>query len=97
MLLKFILNRVQLNHGFVYGSVRWFEQKKRPALEVEIRPRKKNRPACSVCGNPGPGYDTLPLRQFEFVPLWVHKQPKNLPGDGAVIANYSRDFCHKNV
>jgi len=70
MLLKTILNRVQLNHGFVYGSVRWFEQKKRPSLEVEVLSRKKNRPVCSVCGTPGPGYDTLPVRRFEFVPLW---------------------------
>ena len=59
MLLKSILYRVQLHHGFVYGSIRWLEQKKRPALEVEIRPRKNSRPVCSVCGIPGPGYDTL--------------------------------------
>ena len=25
---------------------------------------------CSVCGMSGPGYDTLPVRRFEFVPLW---------------------------
>ena len=29
------------------------------------------RPVCSVCGRPGPGYDTDPKpRRFEFVPLW---------------------------
>jgi hypothetical protein len=44
MLLKSILNRVQLHHGFVYGSIRLLEQKKRPALEVEIRPRKSSHP-----------------------------------------------------
>lgn len=70
MQLKSILNRVQLHHGFVYGSIQLFEQKKRSVLEVEIRPRKNGRPVCSVCGNPGPGYDTLPVRRFEFVPLW---------------------------
>ena len=70
MRLKSILNRVQLHHGFVYGSIRLLELKKRPALEVEIRPRKNSRPVCSVCGGPGPGYDTLPTRRFEFVPLW---------------------------
>jgi len=70
MLLKSILNRVQLHNGFVYGSVRLLEQKKRLVLEVEIRPRKGRRPVCYVCGAPGPGYDTLPLRRFEFVPLW---------------------------
>jgi transposase len=70
MLLKSILNRVQLHHGFVYGAVRWREQGKRPILDIEIRPRKNGRPICSGCGNPGPGYDTLPVRCFEFVPLW---------------------------
>ncbi len=25
---------------------------------------------CSVCGRRGPGYDTLPVRRFEFVPVW---------------------------
>ena len=70
MLLKSILNRVQLHHGFVYGAVRWREQGKRPILDIEIRPRKNGRPVCSGCGNPGPGYDTLPVRCFEFVPLW---------------------------
>lgn len=70
MLLKSILNRVQLHPGFVYGSVKLQDQKKRPVLEVEIRPRKNRRPVCSGCGVPGPGYDTLPVRRFEFVPLW---------------------------
>jgi len=70
MLLKSILNRVQLHHGFVYGAVRWRKQGKRPILDIEIRPRKNGRPICSGCGKAGPGYDTLPVRFFEFVPLW---------------------------
>src|SRR3989304_2459704 len=39
-------------------------------MEVEVQARKKGRPICSGCGQPGPGYDRLPLRRFEFVPLW---------------------------
>lgn len=70
MLLKSILNRIQLHHGFVYGSIRLVEKAKRLLLEIDIRPRKGSRPICSVCGNSGPGYDTLPVRRFEFVPLW---------------------------
>src|ERR1035438_5625642 len=70
MLLKSILNRVQLHPGFVYAATKFAGTKKRPVLEVEIRPRKKGRPVCSCCGLPGPGYDTLPVRRFEFVPLW---------------------------
>lgn len=70
MLLKSILNRVQLHHGFVYGAVRLAEKSKRLLLEIEIRPRKGSRPVCSGCGIPGPGYDTMKVRRFEFVPLW---------------------------
>jgi transposase len=40
------------------------------AIEVEIRPRANSRPICSGCSAPGPGYDTLAARRFEFVPLW---------------------------
>jgi transposase len=71
MQLKCILNRVQLHRGFVYGTVRWsLTRKMRTALDIQIRPRKRSRPVCSGCGKCGPGYDTLPLRRFEFVPLW---------------------------
>ena len=69
MLLKSILNRIQLHHGFVYGSIRLVEKAKRLLLEIDIRPRKGSRPICSVCDSAGPGYDTLPVRRFEFVPL----------------------------
>lgn len=70
MQLKSILNRVQLHHGFVYGAVCLVEKASRLLLEIEIRPRKGSRPACSGCGSHGPGYDTLPVRRFEFVPMW---------------------------
>jgi len=70
MLLKSILNRVQFHSGFVYGSVRLVEKSARLLIEIEIRPRKGSRPICSVCGITGPGYDSLPVRRFEFVPLW---------------------------
>ena len=70
MQIKSILNQIQLHHGFVYGTVCLVEKAKRKLLEIEIRPRKGSRPVCSGCGIPGPGYDTLPVRRFEFVPLW---------------------------
>lgn len=70
MQLKSILNRIQIHHGFVFGSIRLVEKAARLLLEIEIRPRKGSRPLCSGCGNPGPGYDTLKVRRFEFVPLW---------------------------
>jgi transposase len=67
--LKSILNRVQKQPGFVYGRVRLVERG-RLELEVEVRPRARSRPHCSGCGRRGPGYDRLPVRRFEFVPLW---------------------------
>ena len=70
MQIKSILNRVQLHSGFVYGSIRLVEKAASQFLEIEIRPRKSSRPICSGCGLPGPGYDTLQVRRFEFVPLW---------------------------
>jgi hypothetical protein len=53
----------------VYGQVTWVEKAPRPTLEVQILPRANGRPVCSGCGQPGPGYDRLPPRRFEFVPL----------------------------
>ncbi|GAB6081164.1 ISL3 family transposase [Desulfuromonas carbonis] len=70
MLVKSILNRVQKHSGFVYGSSRWREQGKATVLDIDIRPRDGSRPICSGCGRSAPGYDTLPVRRFEFVPLW---------------------------
>ncbi|WP_225073710.1 ISL3 family transposase [Desulfuromonas sp. CSMB_57] len=70
MLLKSILNRVQLHRGFVYGAVRWSESRGRRVLEIEIRARKGSRPTCSGCGRRASGYDVLSKRRFEFVPLW---------------------------
>src|ERR1035437_9102503 len=71
MQLKTILNRVEPFKSFVYGKTRWVEGTERPTLEVEVLARKNGRPICSGCGRPGPGYDRLPERRFEFVPLWA--------------------------
>ena len=70
MQLKTILNLVQKHKSFVYGEARWLEEKGRPALEIQIKPRKGSRPVCSMCGRPAAGYDTLPPRRFEFIPFW---------------------------
>jgi transposase len=70
MQLKTILNRIEPFKSFVYGKAQWVGEAARPTLEVEVRARKNGRPICSGCGRPGPGYDHLPPRRFEFVPLW---------------------------
>jgi transposase len=70
MQLKTLLNRVEPHQSFVYGEVR-FRDADRSALEVVIRERANGRPICSGCGQAGPGYDRLPERRYEFVPLWA--------------------------
>src|SRR4030067_710185 len=71
MQLKTILNRVEYFKSFVYGKARWVEDGEGPRIEVAIEARKNGRPICSGCGQPAPGYDRLPERRFELVPLWV--------------------------
>jgi transposase len=70
MLIKTLLNHVEKHKGFVYGRVNRVEQKNQIRLEVEIQARKNSKPICSRCNFPGPGYDRLPERKFEYVPLW---------------------------
>lgn len=70
MHLKTILNRVQNFKSFVYNGVRWVEDASEPTIEAELRPRANGRATCSGCGRRQPGYDTLPLRRFEFIPMW---------------------------
>ena len=70
MQLKSILNRVEPFKSFVYGKIQWVEGTERPTIAVEVHARKNGRPICADCGQPGPGYDRLPERRFEFVPLW---------------------------
>jgi transposase len=71
MLLRTILNRVEPFKSFVYGNAKWVKEAGRPAIEVEVSARKNGRPICSGCGRARPGYDHLPRRRFEFVPLWA--------------------------
>ena len=70
MQLKTILNRVEHFKSFVYGKARWVDDAAEPTIEVSIEARKNGRPICSGCGQVRPGYDRLPPRRFEFVPLW---------------------------
>jgi len=70
MQLKTILNRIEYFKSFVYGKARWVDDAERPTIEVEIEARRNGRPLCSGCGEVRPGYDRLPERRFEFVPLW---------------------------
>lgn len=62
-----------LNHGlnfkcFCIGKSEFNEKK--DSIIVEIKARTNSKPVCSICGTASPGYDTLPERLFEFVPMW---------------------------
>ena len=70
MQLQTILNHVQWHKSFVYDRVCWADPAAKSVLEVHLRARSNGQPICSSCGRPGSGYDRLPTRRFEFVPLW---------------------------
>ena len=69
--VKTILNRVQPFPGFVYNSVRLLGAGGTQRIEVIVRSRENNQGKCSHCQKPSPGYDTLPARRWDFVPLWA--------------------------
>ena len=70
MLLKTILNRVQKHPGFVYDEGRFVEEDGGFVLEIGISARSNGVRICPGCDRRQPGYDQLPSRRFEFVPLW---------------------------
>ena len=71
MYLKRILNHVYKFKSFVYGNAKLISYKNE--IEIEILPRSNSKPECCLCGYKGACYDTLPVRRFEFVPLWGMK------------------------
>jgi len=70
MQLQTILNRVQRHKSFVYGKAQFRDGDDGLALDVTVEPRANGKPVCSGCGKKRPGYDHLPARRFQFVPLW---------------------------
>ena len=70
MLLKTILNRIQKYPGFVYRLFQLVGSGRTLQLDVHVEARRGARAHCSGCGRRRPGYDQLPQRRFEFVPLW---------------------------
>jgi len=63
-----ILNRCHRFPGFVYHQARFSSDHK--SIEIAVRPRQSSRAVCSRCHQPGPGYDQLAERRFEFIPFW---------------------------
>lgn len=70
MRIQTILNQIEKFKSFVYGEAKIEARADGPALVVQMVPRKNSKIFCSGCGKPGPAYDRLEERRFEFVPLW---------------------------
>lgn len=70
MQLQTILNRIERYKSFVYRRVQWDEEASEARLLVEVEARANGRAICSGCGRKRAGYDRLPPRTFEYVPLW---------------------------
>jgi hypothetical protein len=66
MELLAILNHCLRHRGFVYQHSLGPDKK---SIEVDVRPRERSTALCSGCHQPAPGYDHLPERYFEFIPL----------------------------
>ena len=72
MHLKTIFNRVTDYKPFVVDRVELLEDSlSQPTIEISMRARENGLPTCSGCGCRCSGYDTLPIRRFDFIPLWL--------------------------
>ncbi len=72
MHLKTIFNRVTDYKPFVVDRVELVEDSlSQPTIEIIMRARENGLPTCSGCGCRCSGYDTLPIRRFDFIPLWL--------------------------
>jgi transposase len=69
MKLITLLNRCYHFKGFVYESAR-LGKGPQNSVEVRVRVRRGSRPYCAGCGERCAGYDRLPERRFEFIPVW---------------------------
>src|ERR1700733_12150015 len=89
-----ILNHCYHHRGFVYQHARFGADNK--SIEVDVRPREGSAAVCSGCHRPAPGYDRLPERGFEFIPLWgflVFLLYRMRRVDSGIVASWSRRFA----
>ena len=68
MLLTRLLNACHHFPGFVYSGARLCADANR--IEVDVRPRQGSKARCSGCHETASGYDQMPQRGFEFIPIW---------------------------
>ena len=70
MLIKTILNKIHRFKSFIFTTVQLSQEGDLLILEIRLEPRKNSKGICSKCGIPGPCYDHLETRRFEFIPIW---------------------------
>lgn len=92
--LKSIFRRVQDLAGFLVASAR-MSGPGAPLISVELAPDPRRKPRCSCCLLPAPGYDRLPRRSWQFVPLWnmpvtLHYAPRRVTcrASGRVVVEH---------
>ena len=68
MRIETVLNKCLKFKHFIIKKTRFSE--KGDAIIFEFAPRKNSKPICSQCKLLAPGYDTLPVRKFQFIPIW---------------------------
>jgi transposase len=68
MRLISILNQCHHFPGFVNETAHICHDSK--SIEINVRARQGSKGKCSSCDRPGPTYDHLGVRRFEFVPFW---------------------------
>jgi len=61
---------VQRFVGFVYVEVRLHSHRDQPWIDITVQPHRGIHRRCGRCQEPAPGYDCLPERSWQFVPLW---------------------------
>lgn len=71
MHIRTILNDCTHYKGFCFLNEKLDSKAK--VIFVDIKARKGSKALCSQCIKPAPGYDTLPQRLFEFIPIWNYK------------------------
>lgn len=78
--------------GFVYQAVSLSAHPQQPQIDITLQPHRGIARRCGRCQRPAPGYDCLPTRSWQFVPLWgiptfFHYAPRrvNCPEHGIVV------------
>lgn len=70
MLLKTVLNHVEKHKSFTYGKAYFEDGPNSRVVIIDVLHRRNSKGLCPLCQKHCPGYDKLPARDYQFVPLW---------------------------